>query len=203
MGPKKHWGKEEAKKGNVPTRTCPNCGEQAEPYEVYRDRVTYKCVSCNAINTYTVIPSEKNAPSKKTQKMGAVTLRDKSKPEKEAQVVVTRNKENVEDVFREENLEPEKSDNEVVNTVNTIKDGMKDAKILAFTYIDAHGNEKSRNIEPYKLTVDKKGDLILYGYCLEGRGIRTFKIQRIADCNKLDYSFDPQFPIEDKLVDYE
>jgi len=204
LGPKKEWGRQAAKEGNVPTKTCPNCGEQATPYEVYRDRITYKCSSCGAINTYTQIPAKKNDAPSKVQKLGGITLRDKSKPEKtQEQVVVTRDPKKAEDVFKDENLPSEEDESATVQTVNTIKGGMKDAKILEFTYISARGEETSRNVEPYKLTLDKKGDIILYGYCLEGRGIRTFKIQRMANCSKSNYSFDPQFPIEDKLVSYE
>ena len=191
LSPKKHWGRKAAE-GSSTTRTCPNCGEQAVPYELQRDRIAYKCKKCGAINTYTQMPGGDipNKKQKRTKKLGAVTVRDRSKG-KEEKVVATRQK-HQEDSTNEE---------AVHNNIKSIRESMKDQKVISFKYIDAHGNETARNVEPYKLTVDKKGDIILYGFCLEGNGIRTFKIKRTADCCKTEYKFKPQFSIEDNLSD--
>ncbi len=189
--PKKAWGKIKAK-DNVDVRACPSCGEWAEPYEVHRDRITYKCKNCKATNTFTVLPSEVNQPEKKVKKLGAITLRDKSKkPKKEKALKLDETP--VEDV----------EEAGLVGAVSTIKQGMKDVKLISFDYVDNKGNVSQRSVEPYKLTVDKNGQVILYGFCTEANGIRVFKIKRAKNCTQLPYEFEPRWPVEDKLLDNE
>lgn len=191
IGAKKHWGRKAAEDVST-TRTCPNCGEQADPYEIQKDRITYKCKKCRSVNTYTQMPGGdiSNKKPKKSKKLGAVTLRDRSKGE-DKKVVATRSKQKEDDIDEEE----------FEKNIKSIQESMKDKKVLAFKYVDSKGNETARNVEPYKLTADKKGDIILYGFCLEGNGIRTFKLKRTADCSKTEYDFKPQFPIENTIND--
>ena len=57
----------------------------------------------------------------------------------------------------------------------------------------------SRNVEPYKLVRNGNGDVIVYAYCLDKEGIRTFKLHNVSDLVLQDYTFTPRWDIVDQV----
>jgi len=187
---KKNQGKEAAK-GESDTTHCPNCGNIAKLTEKHRDRATYKCTKCNAINTFTRPPTDYERVQKKSPNQSLIVVRDKSKEAK---------KEKKEAVVKSETIDPKNGTEEVPKyTIDTIRKSLQHAKVLNFNYMDRNGQKSARNVEPYKLIRQSDGAIILYAYCLESSGIRTFKINRIRKIKQLSYVFEPRWPLEDKL----
>ena len=195
---KKFWGEETAKTEDFPTRVCPHCGNQAEPSEVQKDRISYRCSTCNAKNTYTRLPDGvKASKTRGSNKLGLVTLKNKGRKEKGEnemkEAVVSEEKEAVDEEEKAKLPEPE------TEKVGTIRSGMTKQKVLSFNYVDAKGNKSFRTVEPYKIMKDRSGAVIVYGFCLENNGIRAFKLPRIANIQEQEYDFKPRWPIEDLL----
>lgn len=187
---KKDKGKEAAK-GESDTTHCPNCGNIAKLIEKHRDRATYKCTKCNSINTFTRPPTDFERKQKTSPNQSMIVIRDKSKEEK---------KEKKEIVAEKGTDVPEKGTEEVPKyTVDTIRKSLQHAKVMNFKYMDRNGTKSTRNVEPYKLMKQSNGEIILYAYCLDSEGIRTFKINRIRKIKQLSYQFKPRWPCEDKL----
>ncbi len=182
---RKNAGKEAAK-GENDTTHCPNCGNLSKLVEKYNDRATYKCTKCNAVNTFTRPPTDYEKIQKKNPKQSVIVVRDKSKKEK-----------------KEKKEEPKKEVSETDQipkyTIETIRKSLQHAKMLNFNYMDRNGKKSTRNVEPYKLIRQAKGEIILYAYCVDSGAIRTFKINRIRKTRQLSYEFEPRWPMEDKL----
>lgn len=188
---KKNRGKEAAK-GESDTTHCPNCGNMSKLIEKHRDRATYRCIKCNAVNTFTRPPTDYERVQKNKPKQSIIVVRDKSKEAK---------KEKKEDVAEKGTDISEKGTGEEFPkyTVDTIRKSLQHAKVLNFKYLDREGNKSTRNVEPYKIVRQSNGDILLYAYCLDSSGIRTFKINRIRKIKQLSYQFEPRWPLEDKL----
>lgn len=184
-------GNANAEKANF-TKVCPSCGHQADVVELYKDRATYKCVNCNAINTFTRPPTDfektKGHRPKKEPSV-PIIVRDRSKEDPEIMKKPEKNKD------QPEPQEPEKNE----SNINIIQKGMTEYKRVIFDYIDGKGNKSNRTIEPYKLMRDSNGGVVLYAYCLEGKGIRKFKFTGIAGVQLLNDPFMPRWPVEDNL----
>jgi len=181
-------GREAAKaaKGENDTTHCPNCGNLAELTEKYKDRATYKCIKCKAVNTFTRPPTDYERVQKNHPKQTVIVVRDKSKKEKK------------EEPKKEEDKETEKIPH---HTIDTIRKSLQHAKMLNFNYMDRNGNKSNRNVEPYKLVRKSNGEIILYAYCVDNGGIRTFKINRIRKAIQSSFVFEPRWPLEDNLGD--
>jgi len=193
---KKNAGKEAAK-GAVDTTHCPNCGNIATLIEKHRDRATYKCTKCNAINTFTRPPTDYERKQKSKPNQSLIVIRDKSKEGKGA---TKGHKGHEEDVSEKDTNEPKKDTKEVPKyTIDTIQKSLAHAKVLNFNYMDRNGKKSARNVEPYKIVRESNGDIILWAYCLDNNGIRRFKINSIRKIKQLSYKFEPRWPLEDKL----
>ena len=187
---KKNAGKEAAK-GESDTTHCPSCGNVSNLIEKHRDRATYKCTKCNAINTFTRPPTDYKNVQKNHPKQSMIVVRDRSKENK---------KEKKEDVPKSETNDLKNETEEVPKyTIDTIRKSLSHAKVMNFKYLDREGKKSARNVEPYKLVRNNNGEIILYAYCLDNEGIRTFKINRIRKVKQLSYQFEPRWPLEDKL----
>ena len=196
---KKNKGKEAAK-GETDTTHCPNCGNEAKLIEKHRDRATYQCTKCNAINTFTRPPTDYERKQKTKPKQSLIVIRDKSK---EAKGASKGHKGQEESVPENGTIVPKNETTEELPryTIDTIRKSLQHAKVLHFNYMDRNGQKSVRSIEPYKLERRANGDIVVWGYCLDNDGIRVFKINRIRKIKQLSYSFEPRWPIEDKLKD--
>jgi ribosomal protein L37AE/L43A len=173
-------GKVLAQRGKV----CPSCkSTDMHLTETGKDRSTFTCQKCGAINIFTNGPNE-TTPQKKqdnsTKKLSVVMLRDH-----------TSHKSTV----PEQPPVPVESINETLQVVRT---AMTDAAIISFDYISSDNKKSMRNVEPYKIT-RRNGNIILYAYDLENDGIRTFKLTNMSYVAKQPYNYKPRFDIEDKL----
>lgn len=173
---KREIGKAVASTAVSLSKTCTNCGEEARVVEVYPNYSTFKCTKCNTVLTYN---AEKKESSSKVKKLGAIVLRDRSQEKKE-----------------EEPSTPTEHEDQV--HVPVIREGMQGKKLIAFKYVDRTGSTSTRTVEPYKLT-RQGNEIILFAYCTDSHGIRSFKVSRITTLEILPYTFEPQYPIEDQL----
>lgn len=165
---------------------CPQCGNQSKLIEQHRDRSTYKCIKCNAISTFTNLPGKPNKKYKKKGPAPGIVVRDRSEKKAEEPEPVQTSDENTEAFSL---------------NINTVNEGMVNTRKVSFEYIDTKGNRTVRDIEPYKLMKNRKGEIILYGFCKTSKGIRTFKLQRVFGVRLLDEVFEPRWAVENKLVD--
>lgn len=168
-------------------RECPECGGNLKLTEQGKDRNTYWCEKCNATSSFTNGP-QRTKTEPRTKKMGAITLRDKS---------TQRNytKEKLAPIYQKNEKAPE--------NLETIREAMGDSNIISFEYHAEDGNKSTRNVEPYKISRDSFGNVVLYAYDLEKDGIRVFKLKNVAEINKQPYAYTPRWDVEDKLKDKE
>jgi predicted DNA-binding transcriptional regulator YafY len=80
---------------------------------------------------------------------------------------------------------------------------MENRKLISFTYYNKTGDKRTRSVEAYKLELDPSGNVVLWGFCLESKGIRKFLITSIADFKPLEDSFNPKWDIEDNLINWD
>lgn len=80
-----------------------------------------------------------------------------------------------------------------------IQAALEEHRRLFFAYIAHHGNRTMRTVEPYRLVL-KGGCWYLYGYCLNRRDCRLFRLSRMTDLRIMPETFIPgdcQKPILD------
>jgi hypothetical protein len=164
------------------TQTCPECKKgKLELQDVGKDRNSYKCKSCKATVIFTGGPKQQKTD--KNKRLSLLTVRDRS-PQKSK------------DEKQDSELDPV---NKAI-MLHTIRKGMTEHTILNFEYIASDGNKSSRSVEPYKLTKNKYGEIILFAYDLEKDSIRVFKLGGMGDIEKQEYTYKPRWDVEDKLV---
>jgi predicted DNA-binding transcriptional regulator YafY len=198
--------KELAKK-ELKTRKCPSCRREADAVEVKDDRIVYKCSNCGAVNTHTMSGAEyKEKPKDKKHKRSAFILRDRSEEMKEPSDKSDRMEgppKSAKDGDEKEKTEETPKDVEekppAGQTIDNIRESMKDQRILTFEYKSAKGVKSSRAVEPYKIERNKKGEIVLWAWCQEGGGIRQFKLSGVSATEIQEYPFEPRFGVEDKL----
>lgn len=167
-------------------RECPECGGDLKLTEQKKDRNVYWCSKCNANSSFTNGP-KKTKTEPRTKKMGAITLRDKS---------TERN-------YTKEKLAPVYQKDDQPDGLETLREAMGDSVIVSFAYHDRNGDKSTRNVEPYKISRDGFGNIVLYAYDLEKDGIRVFKLKNVAGITKQPYSYKPRWDVEDKIKDKE
>jgi uncharacterized Zn finger protein (UPF0148 family) len=159
-------------------RSCPACNTPLEFSEGGKDRVTYFCPKCHDTITFTNAP---DLPNKAPKKIGStLVLRDKTKLRKR----------------NEKEVETSTTDDLKIDQIRAC---MSSSSILSFAYNNHETGFTSRSVEPYKLTVDKVGDIVLYGYDIDAGSIRIFKLAKMKALEKQDFVFSPRWDIEDKL----
>lgn len=175
---------EEKAKSSPGTSTCPSCGKPSDLIEKYDDRDVYKCTGCGATNTFTVSPAKMKKVKKSKEGPNYIVVRDKSKEKKQKESVTV----------VEEIEEPD-----VMETVSTLRESMLEKKVIEFDYVAVSGKESSRKVEPYKLSRDRHGNVILYAYCVKGKGIRRFNLRGMTFLNISDEEYVPRWKMEDEL----
>ncbi len=77
-------------------------------------------------------------------------------------------------------LSPWMGNRNIQSNLETIKTALEDKKILSFDYLNQHGNETKRMVEPYQLVL-KNSFWYFQGYCLKKNDFRLFKLSRISN----------------------
>ena len=72
-----------------------------------------------------------------------------------------------------------------------IKTALQEHRLLAFTYIDRHGNQTARIAEPYQLIL-KSNHWYFQGYCRIRADFRLFRLCRMADLQMCKETFSPR-----------
>lgn len=166
-------------------KECPECGGELKCTDIGKDRNTYWCSGCNATSTFTAAPPKAKPSAGK--RMNSITLRDKSKKK-------NYQKDQVAPIYTKRKTEKE--------NLESIRSAMEKLSIMSFSY-SSSGNTSTRNVEPYKITADSSGNLVLYGYDLDSNGIRVFKLRNMASLEVQPYTYKPRWDVEDKLKDKE
>lgn len=179
----------EAAKDSKDTRSCPHCGDITVLIESYTDRDTFKCNKCKSENTYTKAHVPSITTKKNEKKLSIIKLRDVSKEKEKPK----------EEKKPEEEQKPKPQETGVI--IPMIKKGLKERKLIQFDYFGQGGQKTTRLAEPYKLTLDKNKQPVLYAFCTDGNGIRLFKLCNIFNLTVQDFSFEARWPIEDLLVE--
>ncbi len=63
-------------------------------------------------------------------------------------------------------------------------------------YQDQHGNRSTRRIEPYSLRRTSDGNVVLHAERADGRGHRSYRVDRIVGAAVADETFRPRFRVE-------
>jgi predicted DNA-binding transcriptional regulator YafY len=74
------------------------------------------------------------------------------------------------------------------NKFNDIKNSILSRKVINFEYISSYGEASKRHIEPVKLWFKGRGWYI-YGYCIDKKDFRLFKITRMKNILITDRTF--------------
>lgn len=179
-------GKKEAK--DAPgSSTCPHCGAQTNLIEKYPDKEVYKCSECDATNTYTISPARIKKVKKSPNGPNVIMVRDRSKERVK------------EDKPSSPTEVEELEESPTVENLNLVRESMLQKKVVEFSYISSKGKKSARRVEPYKLTTDKKGNLVLYAYCLDGEGIRRFTLGSISKLTLSEDEYEPRWNLEDEI----
>lgn len=83
--------------------------------------------------------------------------------------------------------------------LETIQTALQERRLLSFSYVDGHGNQTGRTVEPYQLVL-KGSHWYFQGYCHERKDYRLFRLSRISNLQMMTETFalrDYQKPILD------
>lgn len=69
-----------------------------------------------------------------------------------------------------------------------IREALQTQKVLSFNYLDRHGNQTQRNVEPYQLVL-KGSRWYFHGYCIERADFRLFRVSRTSNLQIEERSF--------------
>lgn len=161
---------------------CPSCGGHLVLSGKPLEKLSGKCQACHAEITVTGASTEVQQAALPKATSG-ITIRDRSKERPR------------------EKQSPPKGKSEPVNgmaSLNIVRQAMTEKKLLSFSYRDSKGVMTQRTVEPYKLS-QKNGFIVLYGYCIEKEGIRSFNFISMSDLSLQAYSFEPRWEIEDNI----
>lgn len=75
--------------------------------------------------------------------------------------------------------------------LQTIQTALQENQLLSFTYVDGHGNQTQRTVEPYQLVL-KGSHWYFQGYCHERKDYRLFRLSRISTLQMTEETFAPR-----------
>lgn len=75
---------------------------------------------------------------------------------------------------------------------NTLKQAVIQKRIIEMHYIDAHGKQSFRKLEPVRL-IFRNANWYLHGYCLRAGDFRCFKMNRIVKIEVTDMVFQEKY----------
>lgn len=171
------------------TNRCPSCGGHLFESGNKDGKMTSKCQACSAEVTVTCSTVPQKAAMPKASK-GGIIIRDRSNERrKEAPITAA---------AKAATSPPTSSDS--LADLKLVRQALKDKKLLSFSYTDGKGSTSYRIVEPYKLALNK-GVIVVYGFCLEKAGIRTFTFSSMSGFKLQASGFEPRWPLEDLLPD--
>lgn len=88
-------------------------------------------------------------------------------------------------------LSPWVSNRNTQSYLEIIKTSLQENKVISFRYIDRHGNETARTVEPYQLVL-KSNQWYFQGYCLYRNDYRLFRLSRMTDLEMSKETFVPR-----------
>lgn len=164
-------------KGNALAKNrCPSCGGHLMMGNDQSDKLKGTCQACHA---EIVVSGATKQPAALPKATRGITIRDRS------------------DERQSKPVKP-KAVLGIDANLQIVRQAMNEKKLLSFNYTDSNGNVTSRTVEPYKLS-KRNGSIILFGYCIEKEGIRSFNFNAMVGLNLQSYVFEPRWEIEDKL----
>ena len=84
--------------------------------------------------------------------------------------------------------------------LETIQTALQERKLLSFAYVDGHGNQTERIVEPYQLVL-KGSHWYFQGYCRFRQGYRLFRLSRISNLQMKAETFAPR-DYQKPILDY-
>ena len=80
--------------------------------------------------------------------------------------------------------------------LETIRFSAANHLCIDLDYRDEHGNRSTRRIEPYSLRRTSDGNVVLHAERADGRGHRSYRVDRIVGAAVADETFRPRFRVE-------
>ena len=84
--------------------------------------------------------------------------------------------------------------------LETIQTALQERKLLSFAYVDGHGNQTERTVEPYQLVL-KGSHWYFQGYCRFRQDYRLFRLSRISNLQMMTETFAPR-EYQKPILDY-
>lgn len=88
-------------------------------------------------------------------------------------------------------LSPWMGNRNIQHCLETIQTALLERRLLTFTYIDRHGNQTLRTVEPYQLVL-KNSHWYFQGYCHMRNDFRLFRLSRIINLHPEETVFTPR-----------
>lgn len=84
--------------------------------------------------------------------------------------------------------------------LETIQTALQERRLLSFAYVDGHGNQTERTVEPYQLVL-KGSHWYFQGYCRFRQDYRLFRLSRISNLQMKVETFVPR-EYQKPILDY-
>ena len=98
------------------------------------------------------------------------------------------------------NLRPWMGNRNIQSNLETIQTAMQERKLLSFSYVDGHGKQTERTVEPYQLVL-KGSHWYFQGYCRVRQDYRLFRLSRISNLHMKAETFAPR-EYQKPILDY-
>ena len=97
-------------------------------------------------------------------------------------------------------LRPWMGNRNIQSNLETIQSALQESRLLSFAYVDGHGNQTERIVEPYQLVL--KGSYWYFqGYCRFRQDYRLFRLSRISNLQMKAETFAPR-EYQKPILDY-
>ena len=97
-------------------------------------------------------------------------------------------------------LRPWMGNRNIQPCLETIKTALQENRLLSFAYVDGHGNQTERIVEPYQLVL-KGSHWYFQGYCRFRQDYRLFRLSRISNLQMTADTFAPR-EYQKPVLDY-
>ena len=88
-------------------------------------------------------------------------------------------------------LRPWMGNRNIQPSLETIQTALQERRLLSFSYVDGHGNQTGRTVEPYQLVL-KGSHWYFQGYCHKRKDYRLFRLSRISNLQMMTETFAPR-----------
>ena len=97
-------------------------------------------------------------------------------------------------------LRPWMGNRNIQPSLETIQTALQERRLLSFSYVDGHGNQTGRTVEPYQFVL-KGSHWYFQGYCHERKDYRLFRLSRISNLQMMTETFAPR-EYQKPVLDY-